>query len=292
MSTKTCGIGWQLVLFSAAWLLLPVSRLDAQTIGTFKWQQQPYCNVVTVTVTLTGTTYRLEGTDDQCGATRQASAIGTAFLNANGFVGMGLTIVTNDGGGNGGLPVHLDAVISLANLHGTWRDNTGQTGAFTFVTASLGGPSRPTPVLAPGFVSTPALAPAAVTGDKLAPASITSDKFAASAFSGRPFDSLVAMGTVYADGAKSLVAGSNLVVSRSAPGTYTLTAPGLDPGCVHTRLLGVVPSSTTPGTIATPNDVGSIICATGDSSTSVTVRNLAGALVDSAFTMIVYKSGS
>jgi hypothetical protein len=248
MSTKTCGIGWQLVLFSAAWLLLPVSRLDAQTIGTFKWQQQPYCNVVTVTVTLTGTTYRLEGTDDQCGATRQASAIGTAFLNANGFVGMGLTIVTNDGGGNGGLPVHLDAVISLANLHGTWRDNTGQTGAFTFVTASLGGPSRPTPVLA--------------------------------------------MGTVYADGAKSLVAGSNLVVSRSAPGTYTLTAPGLDPGCVHTRLLGVVPSSTTPGTIATPNDVGSIICATGDSSTSVTVRNLAGALVDSAFTMIVYKSGS
>lgn len=124
---------------------MTASLASAQPLGVFRWQQQPYCNVVTLAVTQVGSTYRLEGTDDQCGATRQASAIGTAFMNLNGFVGMGLTIVTNDGG-NGGSPLHLDAVISLSNFSGTWRDNTGATGTFAFTPgASTGGSVRPVP---------------------------------------------------------------------------------------------------------------------------------------------------
>lgn len=127
---------------------------SAQTIGTFRWQQQPYCNVVTVTVTQVGAIYRLEGTDDQCGATRLASASGIAFPNPDGTIGMGLAVVTTDGS-TGGTPLHIDATISLAALSGTWRDSTGASGAWEFTPGSgTTGNLRPIPSLSfPGGVS-------------------------------------------------------------------------------------------------------------------------------------------
>ena len=98
-----------------------------QPIGTFRWQLQPFCNVVTVAITQNGAIYRLEGTDDQCGGGADAASVtGTAFPNADGTVGFGLNIVTAPGG----RPVHVDAEISLGTFSGTWRDSAGATGAF------------------------------------------------------------------------------------------------------------------------------------------------------------------
>lgn len=42
--------------------------VGAQTLGTFRFQLQPYCNVVTLTIVQQGAQYQLTGTDDQCGA--------------------------------------------------------------------------------------------------------------------------------------------------------------------------------------------------------------------------------
>ncbi len=50
----------------------------AQPLGTFRWQTQPFCNVLTVAVTGTAAGFRMEGTDDQCGG-MPASALGMAY---------------------------------------------------------------------------------------------------------------------------------------------------------------------------------------------------------------------
>ncbi len=119
----------------------PVSA-DAQPLGTFRWQLQPYCNVVTVAVTQNGGVYRLEGTDDQCGAGgASASVIGTAFLNPSGSIGFGLNIVSAPGGA----PGHVEATVSLPAASGTWRDSAGHAGTFVFTPgAGTGGSPRPT----------------------------------------------------------------------------------------------------------------------------------------------------
>ena len=86
-------------LAAMALLAAAPGRAAAQTLGTFRWQLQPYCNVITVTITQVGGTYRVEGTDDQCGGGRdQASVQGMAFANPDGTIGFGLTIVTAPGG--------------------------------------------------------------------------------------------------------------------------------------------------------------------------------------------------
>jgi hypothetical protein len=52
---------------------------------------QPYCNLISVTVVQQGSQAQLDGTDDQCGATQQASVTGLAFLNLDGSIGFGST---------------------------------------------------------------------------------------------------------------------------------------------------------------------------------------------------------
>jgi trimeric autotransporter adhesin len=125
-----------LVLF---WTLAPVLAI-AQSLGTFRWQLEPYCNIVTLAVTQSGAVYEVEGTDDQCGAATAASASGTAFLNPDGSIGFGLNIVTSPSA----TPVHVEASIGLATLSGTWHDSAGGTGAFRFTpNGGTGGAPRP-----------------------------------------------------------------------------------------------------------------------------------------------------
>lgn len=115
---------------------------QAQSLGSFRWQLQPFCNVVTVTVTPSGGVYRLEGTDDRCGAAQAASVIGTAFRNADGSIGMGLNIVMAPDG----QPQPVSATLSLSSMSGTWRDESGHAGAFVFTPgAGNGGSPRPLP---------------------------------------------------------------------------------------------------------------------------------------------------
>jgi hypothetical protein len=126
------------VLIALLWTCVSA---HAQPIGAFRWQLQPYCNVVTLNVTRQGGIYTLDGTDDRCGAAQAASAVGVAFLHPDGTVGFGLSIVLP-----GGIPVHVEATIDMASLSGTWRDSAGERGTFTFTPgAGSGGPPRPIP---------------------------------------------------------------------------------------------------------------------------------------------------
>ena len=123
-------------------LMLGAAHVDAQTIGTFRWQLQPYCNVLTVTVVQQGSQYQIDGTDDLCGAPRVASVVGRAFQNPDGTIGFGLTTVTTAGA----TPIHIDARISLGGLSGPWTDSAGNSGTFAFTPgAGTGGAARPVP---------------------------------------------------------------------------------------------------------------------------------------------------
>jgi hypothetical protein len=153
-------------------LALPTSTAVAQSLGTFRWQLQPYCNVLTVNVTQQGNIYILDGTDDRCGGGNQAgSAVGIAYLTPLGLVGFGVTTVLP-----GGAPVHTEATITIASLSGTWRDSAGNNGTFQFNPASPSGSPRPvsTTGLAPASITNVFIAPNAVTGDNVVNNSITS----------------------------------------------------------------------------------------------------------------------
>ena len=123
-------------------LLAPAAHAQVQPIGTFSWQTEPYCNVITLTVMQNGSTFTLDGFDAQCGAARVAPAVGIARVNPDGSVGLGMTIVNTPGG----TPTHIDAVINLATLSGTWSDSGGVEGTFTFNGAGVGSP-RPIGIL-------------------------------------------------------------------------------------------------------------------------------------------------
>jgi hypothetical protein len=144
---------------------------NAQPIGTFRWQLQPYCNVVTVNVTQQNSIYTLDGTDDRCAASQAASVVGVAFLHPTGMVGFGLSIVLP-----GGMPVHVEATIDMTSLSGTWRDSAGQNGTFVFTPgAGSGGVPRPVPtsLLFPASITSVHIVPGTITGAQVANGSLT-----------------------------------------------------------------------------------------------------------------------
>ncbi len=123
----------------AVCVLAPISA-DAQVLGTFRWQLQSYCNVLSLVVVQSGGVFTLDGFDDQCGAVTRAPVTGLATPNPNGTIEFGLTIVATPGAA----PVHVAAAISLATLGGTWRDSAGNTGNFVFTPGTAtGGSPRP-----------------------------------------------------------------------------------------------------------------------------------------------------
>ena len=140
-------------------VLVSVMPAGAQTLGTFRWQLQPFCNVVTVTVTQSGAVYTLDGYDDQCGAPQRAPLVGLATPNPDGSIGLGLNIVTVPGG----RAVSVDARISLATLGGNWTDSAGNIGTAVFNGAAAGRP-RPMPTIPAG-----AIAPGSISASHLAP---------------------------------------------------------------------------------------------------------------------------
>jgi trimeric autotransporter adhesin len=138
--TRRFRVGLACLLADAAL----TASASAQPLGTFRWQLQPFCNVVTVAVTQNGAVYRLEGTDDQCGNGADAASVtGTAFPNPDGTIGFGLNVVTAPGG----RPLHVDAEINVGTFSGTWRDSAGATGTFVLTSgAANGGIPRPLPL--------------------------------------------------------------------------------------------------------------------------------------------------
>jgi hypothetical protein len=123
-------------------LVAGATDVSAQSLGTFRWRTEPYCNVITVTVTPIGGVYALDGFDEQCGGNPRQPVRGVAVPQANGSITLGLNVVTLPGGP----PVNIEAGISQSSLSGTWRDSAGNQGAFDFNPGPAGGGPRPGPV--------------------------------------------------------------------------------------------------------------------------------------------------
>ena len=147
------------IAVATALVLTGARHATAQSLGTFTWQLQPFCNRVTVQVTQSGGVYTLDGYDDQCGAPQRAPLVGLAAPNPDGSIGLGFHIATSPGGKT----VSVESRISLASIGGPWTDSAGNTGTLVLNGAAAGS-ARPAPATgaAPGSVTAVSLAPGAV----------------------------------------------------------------------------------------------------------------------------------
>lgn len=121
-------------------LVCGATTAQAQSLGSFTWQLQPFCNRLTVTVTQNGAIYTLDGYDDQCGAPQRAPLVGMATPNPDGSIGLGFHIATSPGGKT----VSVEARISLATVGGPWTDSAGNSGTLA-LNGNAGGSARPAP---------------------------------------------------------------------------------------------------------------------------------------------------
>lgn len=128
----------QTTLFAALAAMALSASADAQVIGSFSWQTQPYCNVVTLTVIQQGPLFQLAGSDNLCGS-GIVPVTGTAVASG-ASVALGLTVALSSG-----RAAQISAAINLITLSGTWSDADGNTGNFVFG-GNTGGSPRPTPV--------------------------------------------------------------------------------------------------------------------------------------------------
>lgn len=226
----------------------------AQVFGTFPWQMQPYCNIVTLTLTSTPAGFTLDGTDDQCGATNKASAVGVASFNSSGSVTLNFTIVTAPAG----KPVHVSAVVSPATGTGTWTDSVGNTGTFAFFGATSGLPARPLPAsgLPASIITTTEIAAGAVGASDINTAEVQA-RVGGSCPSGQAVAAVNANGTVVcqtaADSAgqldRSTFAFVSLPVGNGGAGvqltTVTFVAPTTGTALLSARGYCNIESSTT-----------------------------------------------
>jgi hypothetical protein len=144
-STKESGLmtSVQRIAFVKIVVALAVAQpctAVAQSLGVFRWQMQPYCNVVTFTVVQQGPAYLLIGSDDLCGA-GVGNATGAASANPNGTIAMGFSVVTPSGA-----TAHVTATVRLADVSGTWQDADEHGGVFLFNPPPAGSAApRPVP---------------------------------------------------------------------------------------------------------------------------------------------------
>ena len=157
-------------VISLAALVVVVTSIPAaaQPLGTVRWQLQPYCNVLTLAITQNGTVFTLDGVDDLCGA-GPASALGTAFFNPDGTVGMGLHLVAAPGAA----PIHITVALNSATLSGSWTDSAGNGGVLQFnPPTSVAGVPRPPGGGLAGVAVTNVIAGAGLTGGGMGPVNL------------------------------------------------------------------------------------------------------------------------
>ncbi len=181
-----------LLLCGACSMVVSSGVVEAQTLGPFAWQLQPYCNRLVLTATLQGSVVALAGYDDRCGSGPRAAVTGVAFPNPDGTFGLGLSVVptsqTSVLSYVRDVP-DISATVNLATLSGTWQDSLTQQGTFAFG-AATGGLRRPQHlflVSALDFDDSPSFIGYAARGSSEAPGAITGDWTIAS-FSAGGFD--------------------------------------------------------------------------------------------------------
>ena len=207
----------------ASGLVLAAGPLGAQSLGSFSWQLQPFCNNLTVNITQQGALFTVDGFDDQCGGAQRAPLVGVATQNPDGSIGFGLHIVAVPGGRS----VSVDARISLSSLGGSWSDSAGNSGTFAF-NVRTGGLPRPVPTipaaaLAPGSITAAQLAPAAVGTANIADGSVTPQKLSVAL----PKLSWSGLTTVTAIPVGTNVIVRTVTLAIPAPGQVMLNASGL-----------------------------------------------------------------
>lgn len=107
------------LLVTALWAL----PAEAQVLGTFQWQLQPYGSVLHLTITQVGQLYRLEGFEAQCGGNASLPVSGVATPQPNGDLILGLTTINERGKG-----IHTRATITAGlGFSGFYSDNAGNT---------------------------------------------------------------------------------------------------------------------------------------------------------------------
>ena len=176
--------------------VLCAAPASAQVFGTLSWQMQPYCNVVTLTLTVTPAGFALDGHDDQCGASTRGSATGQVTLNPNGTAGVNFTTVTSPGGKG----IHVSGVVSIGTGQGTWTDSVGNSGSFVLGGAVTGLPVRPVAAsgLAPASVTTVEIAPGAIGAAQIDSSQVQT-RIAASCLAGQVLRGINADGSVVCD---------------------------------------------------------------------------------------------
>jgi hypothetical protein len=123
-------------MYAAIGLLVCAMPLQAQSLGTFTWRLQPFCNVISVTITQVGSVFTVDGTDNRCGASPQAAVTGAAFFNPNGSIGFGLSVGARRAGA-----AAANGLIDLSSM--APRDSAGNSSAFVFgAGAAIGSPRR------------------------------------------------------------------------------------------------------------------------------------------------------
>ena len=151
---------------AAALVASSAGTASAQTIGTFPFRLQPFCNNALLTVTQEGTTYRLAGWDDNCGAGNERFPLtGTISPNNDGTLHITFTVIRPTG-------VAVSTSIrnfNLGSLSGAFTDSAGNTGTAVIGGAAGGSGARPAPTstLLPNSVSTGTIVDGAVTGAKI-----------------------------------------------------------------------------------------------------------------------------
>jgi hypothetical protein len=125
--------------------VIAAAPAGAQTLGTFRWQLQPYGSVVNLTVTQRDGMFELHGYEEVCAGTlRRWPLTGLAVFQPDGRLMFGFTSINDQGRG-----LHTRAVIQLPDLNGFYADNAGNSGSgaiFAFNPGNVcpGGP-RTTP---------------------------------------------------------------------------------------------------------------------------------------------------
>ncbi|MGE0462223.1 MAG: hypothetical protein AB7Q16_12705 [Vicinamibacterales bacterium] len=123
MPTHSCRRAAGLALFA---LMLPALSA-AQTIGTFHWRMEPYCNTLTLTVVQDAAGIRVQGVEDLCEFIYVPQAVeGSAVLGSDGIAWVGLSTGVPGGFTFEGNRVTLS--IDTATLNGAWADDAGRSG--------------------------------------------------------------------------------------------------------------------------------------------------------------------